>query len=65
MQNNVIIIAIYNEKGGSGKTTSAVSIAAGLTKLGKKSLIIDLDSQANSTTHLGYVNFLELIWGRG
>lgn len=48
------IIAISNNKGGVGKTTSTVNIAAALHILGKKVLVIDIDHQAQSTYHLGY-----------
>jgi chromosome partitioning protein len=47
------IIALMNQKGGVGKTTSTVNIGAGLNKLGKKVLLIDLDPQANLTYSLG------------
>jgi chromosome partitioning protein len=50
----VRIIAISNNKGGVGKTTSTVNIAAALQILGKKVLVIDIDHQAQSTYHFGY-----------
>ena len=43
-------IAVYNEKGGVGKTTIAVNLAATLAKLNYKTLLIDLDSQADATS---------------
>lgn len=47
------IVSIINHKGGVGKTTSAVNIGAGLHRLGKKVLLIDLDPQANLTINYG------------
>lgn len=53
------IISLLNHKGGVGKTTSAVNIAAALHLCGKRILVIDLDPQANLTMHLGFETYSE------
>lgn len=56
-QHSMKTIAIYHNKGGVGKTTVAVNLAAALRKKGKSILLIDIDSQANTTFATGLIKF--------
>lgn len=60
---NATVITISNNKGGVGKSTSTLNIGAGLNKLGRRVLLIDLDPQANLSQSLGFNNQPYTIYG--
>ncbi len=57
-KSNLKVIAVYHNKGGVGKTTVAVNLAAALRKKGKKVLLVDIDAQSNSTFATGLLKFI-------
>ena len=54
-----LVVAVMNQKGGTGKTTTAVNLAAGLARSGRRVLLVDLDPQGHATYGLG-IDFDEL-----
>lgn len=56
-ENSMKVIAVFHNKGGVGKTTTVVNLAAAIRKKGKRVLVIDIDSQANTTFATGLIKF--------
>ena len=56
MQSKCKVIAVANQKGGVGKTTTTEHLGIGLAKTGKKVLLVDLNPQANLTACLAWLN---------
>ena len=54
MSHKTTVMAVVNQKGGTGKTTTCENLGVGLAKAGKKVLLVDFDPQGSLTISLGY-----------
>ncbi|MBS6610841.1 MAG: ParA family protein [Peptoniphilus harei] len=57
-----VVITVFNQKGGVGKSTTVINLSSALALRGKKTLIIDMDPQGNSTSGLGVYEFKNMIY---